>query len=312
MDFNTISLLIFGLTVLVIGGNLLLKAAVSISLRFGIPKLLIGMTVVSLATSAPELIVSIKSALKGSPDLAISNVLGSNIANLGLVLGITIVFSPINISKSVYKKEWPIMMFSAVYFLIVVLDGVISKTEGGILVCFLVMTISALIKLRDKDEVELENESEDSFLKSLLILFFGGLFLYFGSEWFIDGAIMLANSFGISERIIGITVVSVGTSIPELVTSLVAVFNKEKSISLGNLLGSNIFNVFAVLGITSLVTPLTVIDQNIIDYDIYIMLFFAAIILPLIFFPKKLVLGRKEGVIILLFYTVYIYQLFFS
>ena len=312
MDFNTISLLIFGLTVLVIGGNLLLKAAVSISLRFGIPKLLIGMTVVSLATSAPELIVSIKSALKGSPDLAISNVLGSNIANLGLVLGITIVFSPINISKSVYKKEWPIMMFSAVYFLIVVLDGVISKTEGGILVCFLVMTISALIKLRDKDEVELENESEDSFLKSLLILFFGGLFLYFGSEWFIDGAIMLANSFGISERIIGITVVSVGTSIPELVTSLVAVFNKEKSISLGNLLGSNIFNVFAVLGITSLVTPLTVIDQNIIDYDIYIMLFFAAIILPLIFFPKKLVLGRKEGVIILLLYTIYVYQLFFN
>ena len=309
MDLNTISLLIFGLTVLIIGGNLLLKAAVSISLRFGIPKLLIGMTVVSLATSAPELIVSIKSAIKGSPDLAISNVLGSNIANLGLVLGITILFSPINISKSVYKKEWPIMMFSAIYFLIVILDGVISKIEGGILVCFLVITISALIKLRDKSEVELENSGEDSFLKSLIVLFFGGLFLYYGSEWFIDGAIMLADSFGISERIIGITVVSVGTSIPELVTSLVAVLNKEKSISLGNLLGSNIFNVFAVLGITSLVTPLTVLDQSIINYDIYVMLFFAAIILPLIFFPKKLVLGRKEGIIILLFYTLYVYQL---
>ena len=310
MDLNTISLLIFGLTVLIIGGNLLLKAAVSISLRFGIPKLLIGMTVVSLATSAPELIVSIKSAIKGSPDLAISNVLGSNIANLGLVLGITILFSPINISKSVYKKEWPIMMFSAIYFLIVILDGIISKIEGGILVCFLVITISALIKLRDKSEVELENSGEDSFLKSLIVLFFGGLFLYYGSEWFIDGAIMLADSFGISERIIGITVVSVGTSIPELVTSLVALLNKEKSISLGNLLGSNIFNVFAVLGITSLVTPLSVLDKSIINYDIYVMLFFAAMILPLIFFPKKLVLGRKEGVIILLFYTVYIYQLF--
>ena len=310
MDLNTISLLIFGLTVLIIGGNLLLKAAVSISLRFGIPKLLIGMTVVSLATSAPELIVSIKSAIKGSPDLAISNVLGSNIANLGLVLGITILFAPINISKSVYKKEWPIMMFSAIYFLIVILDGVISKIEGGILVCFLVMTISALIKLRDKSEVDLENSVEDSFLKSLIVLFFGGLFLYYGSEWFIDGAIMLADSFGISERIIGITVVSVGTSIPELVTSLVAVLNKEKSISLGNLLGSNIFNVFAVLGITSLVTPLSVLDKSIINYDIYVMLFFAAMILPLIFFPKKLVLGRKEGLIILLFYTVYIYILF--
>jgi len=312
MDLNTISLLIFGLTILIIGGNLLLNAAVSISLRFGIPKLLIGMTVVSLATSAPELIVSIKSALKGSPDLAISNVLGSNIANLGLVLGITILFSPINISKSIYKKEWPIMMFSAIYFLIVILDGIITKLEGGILICFLVMTISALIKLRDKSEVELENDNKDSFFKSLLILFFGGLFLYFGSEWFIDGAIMLANSFGISERIIGITVVSVGTSIPELVTSLVAVINKEKSISLGNLLGSNIFNVFAVLGITSLVTPLVVLDQNIINYDIYVMLFFAAIILPLIFFPKRLVLGRKEGIIILLFYSIYISQLFFN
>ena len=310
MDFNTISLLVFGLTVLIIGGNFLLKAAVSISLKFGIPKLLIGMTVVSLATSAPELIVSIKSALKGSPDLAISNVLGSNIANLGLVLGITILFSPINISKSIYKKEWPIMMFSAIYFLIIILDGTISKIEGGILVCFLVMTISALINFRGKNEIELETENEDSFLKSIIILIFGGLFLYYGSEWFIDGAIKLANSFGISERIIGITIVSVGTSIPELVTSLVAVFNKEKSISLGNLLGSNIFNVFAVLGITSLLTPLSVLDQNIINYDIYVMLFFAAIILPLIFFPKKLVLGRKEGVIILLFYSIYVFQLF--
>jgi cation:H+ antiporter len=310
MDFNTISLLFFGLIVLIIGGNLLLKAAVSISLKFGIPKLLIGMTVVSLATSAPELIVSIKSALKGSPDLAISNVLGSNIANLGLVLAVTILFSPINISKSVYKKEWPIMMFSALYFLVVVLDGIITKTEGGILVCFLIMTISALIKFRDKSEIELEIENEDSIVKSLITLIFGGVFLFYGSEWFIDGAISLANSFGISERIIGITVVSVGTSIPELVTSLVAVFNKEKSISLGNLLGSNIFNVFAVLGLTSLVTPLSVVDNNIISFDIYIMLFFAAVVLPLIFFPKKYVLGRKEGLIILVFYSLYVVNLF--
>ena len=310
MDFNTISLLFFGLIVLIIGGNLLLKAAVSISLKFGIPKLLIGMTVVSLATSAPELIVSIKSALKGSPDLAISNVLGSNIANLGLVLAVTILFSPINISKSVYKKEWPIMMFSALYFLVVVLDGIITKTEGGILVCFLIITISALIKFRYKSEIELEIENEDSIVKSLIILIFGGVFLFYGSEWFIDGAISLANSFGISERIIGITVVSVGTSIPELVTSLVAVFNKEKSISLGNLLGSNIFNVFAVLGLTSLVTPLSVVDNNIISFDIYIMLFFAALVLPLIFFPKKYVLGRKEGLIILVFYSLYVVNLF--
>ena len=300
---------ILGFILLVIGGEYLVRSSIALSFKLNLSKMIIGLTVVSFATSAPELLVSLNAALNGSPAIAINNVVGSNIANLGLVLGITILFSPISISKSVYRKEWPIMMFSAIYFLIVIVDGTISKIEGGILVCFLVMTISALIKLRDKSEVELENSNEDSLFKSLFILFFGGLFLYYGSEWFIDGAIMLANSFGISERIIGITVVSVGTSIPELVTSLVAVFNKEKSISLGNLLGSNIFNVFAVLGITSLVTPLTVLDQSIINYDIYVMLFFAAIILPLIFFPKKLVLGRKEGIIILLFYTLYVYQL---
>ena len=143
------------------------------------------------------------------------------------------------------------------------------------------------------------------------LLIFGLTILIIGGNLLLKAAVSISMKFGIPKLLIGITVVSVGTSIPELVTSLVAVFNKEKSISLGNLLGSNIFNVFAVLGITSLVTPLSVLDQNIIDFDIYIMLFFAAIILPLIFFPKKLVLGRKEGIIILMFYSIYVYQLFY-
>ena len=144
----------------------------------------------------------------------------------------------------------------------------------------------------------------------MILLVVGGICLYLGSEWFIAGAIDMASYFGITERVIGITVVSVGTSLPELVTSLVAVVKKEKSISLGNLLGSNIFNVFAVLGVTSLVSPLIVNDLNIINFDIYVMLFFAAIILPLIFFPKKFVLGRIEGLIILSCYSIYIYNLF--
>ena len=293
MELNTFVLLFSGLVVLIAGGNLLLKAAVSISLKFEIPKILIGMTVVSLATSAPELIISLKSALKGSADLAISNVVGSNIANLGLVLGLTILLSPIKISKNIYKIDWPIMMFSALYFFVIVLDGSISFFEGIILVCFLIITIIYLIKHQEKSEedMDLEVSSVDSLPKSIILLIFGGFFLYLGSEWFVSGAIDLAGYFGISERIIGVTVVSIGTSIPELVTSMVAVIKKEKSISLGNLLGSNIFNVFAVLGITSIVTPLVVTDMNIINFDIYVMLFFAALILPLIFFPKRLVLG---------------------
>ncbi len=312
MDFNTLLLLLSGLAVLIVGGNLLLKSAISISLKFEIPKILIGMTVVSLATSAPELIISVKSALMGSPDLAISNVLGSNIANIGLVLGLTIFFSPINISKDIYKIDWPIMMFSALYFLIIILDGKINFYEGSILIIFLIISIVFLIKNQEKsqEDLNIKTPSADSLSKSMILLVVGGICLYLGSEWFITGAIDMASYFGITERVIGITVVSVGTSLPELVTSLVAVVKKEKSISLGNLLGSNIFNVFAVLGVTSLVSPLIVNDLNIINFDIYVMLFFAAIILPLIFFPKKFVLGRIEGLIILSCYSIYIYNLF--
>ena len=308
MELNSFLLLFSGLAVLITGGNLLLKSAVSISLKFKIPKILIGLTVVSLATSAPELIISLKSALIGSPDLAIANVVGSNIANLGLVLGLTILLSPLKISKDIYKVDWPIMIFSSFCFYVMISDFVINRSEGIILVSFLIITIFSLIKHQKntKEEIDIEVGKVDSFIKSIIILLTGGFFLYLGSEWFISGAIELASFFGVSERIIGITVVSIGTSVPELVTSMVAIYKKEKSISLGNLLGSNIFNVFAVLGITSIVTPLIVSDTNIIDFDIYVMLFFALIIFPLIYMPKRYILGRREGVIILSCYLLYV------
>ena len=312
MDLNTFTLLLSGLILLILGGNFLLKSAVSISLKFNIPKILIGMTVVSFATSAPELIVSIKSALIGSPDLAISNVVGSNIANIGLVLGLTILLSPIKTTKDIYKVDWPIMMFASILFLIFLNDGMIKAYEGVILIFLLIGSIAFLIKYQKhiEEDVDLEMASNESISKSILFLILGGFFLYLGSEWFVSGAIDLANIFGVSERIIGITVVSIGTSIPELVTSLVALFKKEKGVSLGNLIGSNIFNVFAVLGITSIVSPLILEDLNILNYDIYVMLFFAVIVLPLIFFPKKHILGRLEGLIILSCYFFYIFNIF--
>lgn len=312
MDLNTFTLLLSGLILLILGGNFLLKSAVSISLKFNIPKILIGMTIVSFATSAPELIVSIKSALIGSPDLAISNVVGSNIANIGLVLGLTILLSPIKTTKDIYKVDWPIMMFASILFLIFLNDGMIKAYEGVILIFLLIGSIAFLIKYQKQTEedVDLEMVSDESISKSILFLILGGFFLYLGSEWFVSGAIDLANIFGVSERIIGITVVSIGTSIPELVTSLVALFKKEKGVSLGNLIGSNIFNVFAVLGITSIVSPLILEDLNILNYDIYVMLFFAAIVFPLIFFPKKHILGRLEGLIILSCYFFYIFNIF--
>jgi len=312
MDLNTFTLLLSGLILLILGGNFLLKSAVSISLKFNIPKILIGMTVVSFATSAPELIVSIKSALIGSPDLAISNVIGSNIANIGLVLSLTILLSPIKTTKDIYKVDWPIMMFASILFFIFLNDRMIKAYEGVILIFLLIGSIAFLIKYQKQTEedIDLEVVSDESISKSILFLILGGFFLYLGSEWFVSGAIDLANIFGVSERIVGITVVSIGTSIPELATSLVALYKKEKGVSLGNLIGSNIFNVFAVLGITSIVSPLILEDLNILNYDIYVMLFFAAIVFPLIFFPKKHILGRLEGLIILSCYFFYIFNIF--
>ena len=311
MGITTFLMLFFGLVLLIIGGNLLLKSAVSLSLKFNIPKILIGMTVVSFATSAPELIVSIKSAFLGSSDLAVSNVLGSNIANIGLVLGIIILISPIQISKDIYKLDWPIMMFSAIMFYLFILDLKIQRYEGLILFSFLVISIFILIKHQSniQPEVDLEIGQIDSVFKSISMLVFGGILLYLGSDWFVLAAIDIANYFNVSQRIIGISVVSVGTSIPELATSLVALINKEKNISIGNLIGSNIFNVFAVLGITSMLIPLNVIDVDLIEFDIYVMLFFAIVILPLIFFPKRYVLGRVEGIIIFGCYLFYIYTI---
>ena len=311
MGISTFLMLFFGLALLILGGNLLLKSAVSISLKFNIAKILIGMTVVSFATSAPELIVSIKSAVLGSSDLAVSNVLGSNIANIGLVLGLIILISPIQIPKDIYRLDWPVMMISAILFYIFILDLKIQRYEGVILFSSLIVSIIILIKQRSKNnkDTELDNEKTDTVIKSISILILGAFFLYLGSEWFVMAAIDIANYFNISQRIIGISVVSVGTSIPELATSLVAIIKKEKNISIGNLIGSNIFNVFAVLGITSMLIPLNVVDLNLIQFDIYIMIFFAFVIFPLIFFPKRLVLGRLEGSLIFGCYIVYIYSI---
>ena len=311
MGISTFLMLFFGLALLILGGNLLLKSAVSISLKFNIAKILIGMTVVSFATSAPELIVSIKSAVLGSSDLAVSNVLGSNIANIGLVLGLIILISPIQIPKDIYRLDWPVMMISAILFYIFILDLKIQRYEGVILFSSLIVSIIILIKQRSKNnqDIELDSEKTDTVIKSISILMLGAFFLYLGSEWFVMAAIDIANYFNISQRIIGISVVSVGTSIPELATSLVAIIKKEKNISIGNLIGSNIFNVFAVLGITSILIPLNVVDLNLIQFDIYIMIFFAFVIFPLIFFPKRLVLGRLEGSLIFGCYIFYIYSI---
>ncbi len=304
---------VIGLILLVFGGNYLLKAAVGLSLRLNIPKIVIGMTVVSFATSAPELIVSIQSAINGSTGLAVGNVIGSNIANIALVLGITVVLSTINVEKSFYKTDWPVMMISSVLlYVFIIFDNTIEQYEGFILFSFLIIFLIYLLRFQKTavvDEMP-EDDEELPLYKIVLFLSIGGLGLWGGSELLVDGAKTLARGLGVSEAVIGVTVVSIGTSVPELAASIIAVMNKEKAISLGNLIGSNVFNILAVLGITSIITPVTVKPEDIslLTNDIYWMLGISFIVLPLVFFPRGYRLNWRDGIILLGLYVFFIYQ----
>lgn len=302
--------IVLGLILLIAGGNWLLKSAVALSLRLNIPKIVVGMTVVSFATSAPELIVSIKAALDGFPDLALGNVVGSNIANLGLVLAITVILGSIDVRKSFYTTDWPVMIVASLLFCgFIYFDGELQQNEGIILVSLLFVFLVYLLRFQKTAVVD-EMPEDDILLplyKIVLFLGVGGTALWGGSELLIDGAVGMASSFGVSDRVIGITIVSVGTSIPELAASVIAVLKKEKAISLGNLIGSNIFNLLAVLGITSIITPITVMDQGLLTNDIFWMLGISFLILPLVFFPKGLRLGWRDGLILLAFYAMFIY-----
>lgn len=299
---------------LILGGNWLLKSAVGFSLRLNIPKIVIGMTVVSFATSAPELIVSVQSALAGHADIALGNVIGSNIANLALVLAITIILSTISVEKSFYKTDWPVMMIaSLLLYGFIAFDGVLQRYEGLILFSFLIVFLIYLLRFQKPavvDELP-EDDEELPLYKDVLYLVIGGIALWGGSELLIDGAVGMAQRFQVSERVIGITIVSIGTSIPELAASIIAVLKKEKAISLGNLIGSNVFNVLAVLGITSMITPVTVTDQGLLSNDIFWMLAISFLILPLNFVPVSMKLSWKEGLILLSLYVLFMIQMFF-
>lgn len=309
MEFLAI---IFGLILLIKGGEWLMKAAVSLSLSMRVPKIVIGMTVVSFATSAPELIVSLQSSLSGHSDLALGNVIGSNIANLAFVLAITILISPITVTQSFYKTDWPMMILATLLFIgFLNSDQGLEQWEGACLFILLIVFLVYLI-LFQKQAVYDEAPEDDELLplqKTISYFFLGSVGLWLGSETLVKGAISLANSLGVSERIISITVVSIGTSIPELSASIIAVINKEKAISIGNLIGSNIFNLMAVMGVTALVNPIPVGDLNMLSNDIWWMLGISLMILPLVFLPRKKQLGRLDGLILLILYVCFLWPL---
>lgn len=289
-----------------------MKSSVALSLKLALSRMVIGMTVVSFATSAPELIVSIQAALTGHSDISLGNVIGSNIANLGFVLSIVVLITTININKTFYTTDWPMMIFSSIIFSIMIYyDSKISSFEGLILFIFLIVFIVYLINR--KNSIDFVEDSSDEFqeLSNIKIIFFlliGGFSLWLGSDLLVKGSVNLAERIGISDRVIAITIVSIGTSIPELSASLVAIYKNEKAISLGNLIGSNIFNIMAVMGITAMIKPIKVIENGIITNDLIWMLIISFIILPLVFVKPKMKLGKLSGVILISIYLAFIYK----
>jgi cation:H+ antiporter len=303
-----------GLALLVVGGEFLVRSSVALSFKLHLSKMVIGLTVVSFATSAPELLVSLQAALNGFSDIALGNVMGSNIANIGLVLGITAIISPLAIDKGFYKLNWPVMMILSVGLYFILKSGLeISRSEGVGLLLVLVVYLWVLIRKAKKERGTMpvddsidEGLSKASNFKIIIWLLIGGVSLYFGSELLVSSAISIAEDFGVSERVIAVTMIAVGTSIPELAASVIAALKKEKAISLGNLIGSNIFNISSVLGVTAIIQPIAVKSSEVLTNDVFWMIGFAAILVPLAFLPKSYQLGRKRGILLVAAYAIFI------
>ena len=282
---------------------MLVKSSAALAAKLSVSPFLIGITVVSFGTSAPELLVSLNAALQGSTGIAMGNVIGSNITNITLVLGLTILIRPINFDSKRYLFSWLIMLVSSIMFYGFSFDEIIDPIDGLFFISGLILFISLSIRFRHSSINE--EEVEESIHTRMIPLYFilGAAGLYFGSEFLVNSSVVIAKYFGISEFVIGITIVALGTSLPELVTSVIAILKGQSSISIGNLIGSNIFNVFAVLGITSLVKPLGT-GEKLLTSDLPIMIGVTLLLGLFLFISRKL--RRIEGVLLISIYLIYL------
>jgi len=307
-----------GLVLLVIGGEYLVKAAVSLSLKLKLSRIVIGMTVVSFATSLPELLVSLTAGLKGHPDIALSNVIGSNIANIALVLGLTAVLMPITVKRQTYRYNWPAMIVMSAFLILFLHTGRrLSRWEGLFLFLFLLFFVMFIVRQSYKsgdvkDDAYNETLNNAKPVKVFLWLVLGGVALWGGSELLVNGSVEIARKLGISERMIGITLIALGTSIPELAASLVSAYKKERDLSLGNLIGSNIFNIGSVLGITAIIKPIEGFEDKVLTTDVVWMFFISLLVVPLALLPPKNVINWWKASVFVLLYLSFIYLSFFG
>jgi cation:H+ antiporter len=322
MTLMTFVYLIAGLVLLVAGAEVLVRGAAKLAAQFGIPPLIIGLTVVAFGTSAPETAVSVQAALDGSGDLAIGNVVGSNIANVLFILGLTALIAPLIVSRQLIRLDVPIMIGASLLTFALAWDGSLSKLDGAILFAGIVAyTAFLIISSRKQKSLEDDEFSKEFGLDepvkpyawaiNLALIIVGLVLLVSGSNFLVEGAVTLARTLGISELVIGLTVVAVGTSLPELATSVLAAIKGERDIAVGNIVGSNIFNLLCVLGLASMVSPQAIsVAANALAFDFPVMIAVAVACLPIFFAGYRI--NRWEGLLFLAYYVAYTVYLVMS
>ena len=301
--------LVAGFMVLFLGGEFLVRGGVCLAKKFKISTLVVGVTVVSLGTSAPELVVSVNAALTGHPVISIGTVIGSNISNIALVLGLMVMISPISVNSKSVKTDWPIMMCTTVLFYLLILNSKLQFVEGLVFVALLAGFMVWSIQRSRHENIELGKKFEKPrypVMVSLVLIVLSSTGLIIGANWLVKGASGIALAMGVSEHAISVSVIALGTSIPEVATSVVAALRKETDILVGNIMGSNIFNILGILGVTSLVRTIP-IEESVLKFDIFwvlgISLLFFFLILPINIGR----IARWKGVVLLLLYALYIY-----
>jgi cation:H+ antiporter len=312
----TYILFVLGFVILIKGASLLVDGSSSIAKKLNISNLVIGLTVVAFGTSAPEMFVNVSASLKGNASIAIGNILGSNIANILLILGISAIIYPLAVKNSTVSKEIPFSLLAALIVGILANDLLIdhkgiselTRSDGLVLVGFFIIFMYYIFSLAKKtDNVDEGDYKQFSTTKSVIYIVLGLVGLVLGANWIVNGAIKIANIFGVSEYLIGLTVVAVGTSLPELATSAVAAYKKNPDIAIGNIVGSNIFNIFWILGLSSIIKPLPFQPAG--NIDIMMTILASVLLFVFLIIGKKHVLQKWQGVLFLLIYAAYIIYL---
>jgi cation:H+ antiporter len=320
MTLSIALFLVFGLIIMIWGAELLVRGASRLATAYGISPLVVGLTVVAFGTSSPELAVSVMSAFKGQADLALGNVVGSNIFNVLFILGISALIVPLIVAQQLVRFDVPVMIGVSFLILLMGMDGKLGMIDGAILFAGAITYTALLIRQSRREssnEVKAEYESEfgekspSSLAKNLGFITVGLVGLVLGSKWLVTSAVALAQAFGVSELVIGLTIVAAGTSMPEVATSVVAALKGERDIAVGNVVGSNIFNILCVLGLSSLIAPAGItVSKAALMFDVPVMIAVAIACLPIFFVGYRI--SRFNGATFLFFYIAYLVYLIFT